>query len=61
MNKTQKNTVFNKIGSNGQFSVVNKSKDNAVHVNLSYNGHQLKELFYLLSTHLAMPCDSITF
>ena len=60
MNKTQKNTVFTTIGSNGQFVVVNKSKDMLL-MSTCQVMVKLKELFYLLLTHLAMPCDFITF
>ena len=33
----------------GQFAVVDESKDNVARVNLSRNGHALKESFYLTS------------
>ena len=33
----------------GQFAIVDKSKDNTARVNLSRNGHALKESFYLTS------------
>lgn len=50
MNKTQKNTVFTTIGSNGQFVVVNKSKDNAAHVNLSRNGQTKRIILFVVDS-----------
>ena len=50
MNKTQKNTVFTTIGSNGQFVVVNKSKDNAAHVNLSSNGQTKRIVLFVVDS-----------
>ena len=44
-------SFFTTIGSNwnliGKFAVVDMSTDNATSVNVSRNGHTLKELFYL--------------
>ena len=39
----------------GQFAVVDESKENVARVNLSRNGHALKESFYL--TSLLCYCD----